>query len=68
MKDQASYIIVDGKPKRRSVQQTAPTECGPSGNKYQSNYIYINIYHGDFQNFDFFGFYGPFCVQNWQKI
>ena len=31
-KDQASYIIVDGKPKRRSVQQPAPTEYGPSGN------------------------------------
>ena len=41
-KDQASYIIVDGKPKRRSVQQAAPTEYGPSVDKYQSNNIYIN--------------------------
>ena len=30
-KDQACYIINDGKPKRRSVQQAAPTEYGLSG-------------------------------------
>ena len=42
MKDQASYIIVDGKPKRRSVQQAAPTEYGPSGDKSIKSYLYSN--------------------------
>ena len=39
--DQACYIINDGKPKRRSVQQAAPTEYGPFGDNIQSNNIYI---------------------------
>ena len=29
--DQASYIINEGKPKRRFVQQAAPAEYGPLG-------------------------------------
>ena len=44
MKDQASYIINDGKPKRGYVQQAAPTNYGPLGEKHQSINIYINKY------------------------
>ena len=42
--EKASYIIDDGKPKQRCVQQAAPTEYGPFGVKYYSIKLYLYKY------------------------